>query len=66
MIPLKDPDAYQLNPHHNWVYNKLLIAEKQNLTCGPHGTPAVGFPVFSKPIYNLRSMGAGIEVIHSE
>jgi hypothetical protein len=42
------------------VYNKLIIAEKQNLPCGPHGTPAINYPVFSKPIYNLRSMGAGI------
>lgn len=66
IIPTKDTDAYQMNPQHNWVYNKLLIAEKQSIPCGPHGTSITSYPAFSKPIYNLRSMGAGIEVLNNE
>jgi hypothetical protein len=37
--------------------NKLLVAESQGLPCGPHGVMPETFPVFSKPIYNLRGMG---------
>ncbi|WP_022949908.1 hypothetical protein [Methylohalobius crimeensis] len=62
-IPTKDPDAYRLNPLHAWAYNKLMIAEKQHLMCGPHDIEPGFYPVFSKPIYNLRSMGSGSGVI---
>jgi hypothetical protein len=64
-IPTEDPDAYLWHPAHRWVYNKLWVAESQGLACGPHGvTPSV-FPVFSKPIVNLRGMGAGSRVLSS-
>jgi len=56
-IPLHDPEAYGLNPRHAWVYNKLEIALKQGLIAAPHGVTPTEFPVFSKPIYNLFSMG---------
>lgn len=56
-IPTEDSDAYRLYPEHRWVYNKLLVAESQGLEAGPHGLPPERFPVFSKPIYNLRGMG---------
>lgn len=63
VIPLKDYNAYCLNPVHRWVYNKLEIAEKQGLVCAPHGVAPDQFPVFSKPIYNLRNLGSGIKVL---
>ncbi len=58
-IPTEDGDAWAWNPEYKWVYNKLSIAESQDLACGPHGLDPPSFPVFSKPIYNLRGMGAG-------
>ena len=58
-IPTEDADAYEWNPKYRWVYNKLMIAESQNLECGPHGLIPKSFPVFSKPVYNMRGMGAG-------
>lgn len=57
VIPTEDPDSYRLYPQHRWIYNKLLVAESQGLPCGPHGIMPDAFPVFSKPIYNLRGMG---------
>lgn len=57
-VPVKDYDAYVLYPEFRWVYNKLLVAEKQGLLCAPHGVVPAKFPVFSKPIYNLNTMGA--------
>jgi len=65
LVPTEDSDAYRLYPAHRWVYNKLLICEKQGLEHGPHGTEPPAFPVFSKPIYNLRGMGAGSQLIES-
>ena len=63
VIPTDDGDAYNLFPKQRWVYNKLLIAESQNIRCAPHGLNPPEFPVFSKPIYNMRGMGTGSCVI---
>lgn len=65
-VPVLDPDAYRINPKHNWAYNKLMIAEKQGLECGLFGLSPEKFPVIIKPVYNLRSMGTGIDIAHSE
>jgi hypothetical protein len=59
LVPTEDGDAYQLFPKFRWIYNKLLIAESQGLACGLHGMAPDAFPVFSKPVYNMRGMGAG-------
>lgn len=64
-IPTEDGDAWSWYPKHKWIYNKLAIAESQDLTCGPHGLDPPAFPVFSKPIYNMRGMGAGTRVLRS-
>jgi hypothetical protein len=65
IIPTDDEEAYRLFPAHRWVYNKLLICESQGLEHGPHGIVPARFPVFSKPIYNLRGMGVGGRVLDS-
>lgn len=62
-IPTEDSDAYVWFPKHKWIYNKLLIAESQKLKCAPHGVIPPHFPVFSKPIYNMRGMGIGSKII---
>jgi len=64
-VPTDDGDAYVLFPDHRWIYNKLLIAESQGIRCAPHGLAPPEFPVFSKPIYNMRGMGTGSRVIRS-
>jgi hypothetical protein len=65
VIPTDDDEAWRLHPAHRWVYNKLLVCETQGLLHGPHGIVPPRFPVFSKPIYNLRGMGVGGRVIAS-
>jgi len=65
VIPTDDPEAYRLYPAHRWVYDKLRICETQRLEHGPHGVAPRAFPVFSKPIYNLRGMGVGGRVFRS-
>jgi len=66
VIPIDDATAWELYPRHRWVYNKLLICETQGLPHGPHGTMPKTYPVFSKPIYNMRGMGTGGRIVHSE
>jgi hypothetical protein len=65
IIPTDDQLAYQLYPNHRWIYNKLLICETQGLQNAPHDIMPPQFPVFSKPIYNLRGMGKGGKIIES-
>jgi hypothetical protein len=64
-IPTEDGDAYELFPKYRWLYNKLLVAETQGMVCGLHGMAPPGFPVFSKPVYNMRGMGAESRIFHS-
>ena len=65
IIPTDDQLAYQLYPKHRWIYNKLFICESQGLENAPHDIMPPMFPVFSKPIYNLRGMGKGGKIIES-
>ena len=64
-VPTDDPDCYALYPAHRWVYNKVLICETQGLEHAPHGVTPRRFPVFSKPIVNLKGMGSGGAVLES-
>src|ERR1700720_1731900 len=65
-IPTEDSDAWQWYPAQRWIYNKLAVALGQGLDAGPHGTPPPLFPVFSKPIVNLKGMGVGSRVLKSQ
>ena len=64
-VPTEDGDAWRWYPKYKWVYNKLSVAESQDLDCAPHGIDPDHFPVFSKPIYNMRGMGAGSGVMRT-
>ena len=64
-IPTEDSDAWMWNPRHRWVYDKLAVALSQGLLAAPHGVAPQNYPVFSKPIYNLKGMGVGSRVLTS-
>ncbi len=64
-IPTEDSDAWLWYPEHRWVYDKIAIARSQGLDAAPHGVPPPRFPVFSKPITNLKGMGVGSRVLRS-
>ncbi len=65
-IPTEDCDAWLWFPAQRWVYNKLAVALSQNLDAGPHGTQPPCFPVFSKPVINLKGMGVGSRILQSQ
>lgn len=62
-IPTEDSDGWAWNAAHRHVYDKLHVARSQGLDAAPHGVIPPAFPVFSKPIVNLRGMGAGSRLI---
>jgi hypothetical protein len=64
-IPTEDSDAWLWNPDHRWVYDKLAVACRQGLDAAPHGIAPSAYPVFSKPIYNLKGMGVGSRALFS-
>src|SRR5581483_5363900 len=64
-IPTEDSDAWQWFPAHRFVYDKLKLALSQNLAAAPHGVAPRSYPVFSKPIVNLKGMGVGSCVLNS-
>ena len=65
-VPTDDPDCWILYPEHCWIYDKLCVARSQGLDCAPHGVAPVRYPVFSKPIVNLKGMGVGSAPVHSK
>lgn len=64
MIPTEDADCWVWYPNQRWIYDKIAVAQSQGLEAAPHGVMPKTFPVFSKPITNLRGMGIGSRVIH--
>jgi hypothetical protein len=64
-VPTEDGDAWRWYPQHKWIYDKLAVAESQGLRCAPHGIDPDTYPVFSKPIYNMRGMGAGSGILRT-
>jgi hypothetical protein len=64
-ISTEDADSWEWFPEHRWIYDKLRVALSQGLQAAPHGVMPPSFPVFSKPIMNMRGMGTGSCAIHS-
>jgi hypothetical protein len=63
LISTEDADSWTWYPHHRWVYDKVAVALSQGLAAAPHGVEPPSFPVFSKPITNLKGMGVGSRVL---
>jgi hypothetical protein len=65
VVPADDATGWRLYPRHRRIYDKLFICESQGIPYGPHGVMPETFPVFSKPVMNLRGMGIGGRVLRS-
>jgi hypothetical protein len=64
-IPTDDAAAFELNPRHRWVYDKLLVAQSQGLPCALSALAPPRYPMFSKPVTNLRGMGVGSHLLRN-
>jgi hypothetical protein len=65
LISTEDSDSWTWYPRHRWVYDKVAVALSQGLEAAPHGVAPPRYPVFSKPITNLKGMGVGSRVLRS-
>jgi hypothetical protein len=65
LISTEDTDSWNWYPRHRWVYDKVLVAQSQGVAAAPHGVDPPAFPVFSKPITNLKGMGVGSRILRS-
>ncbi len=65
LISTEDADSWVWYPKHRWVYDKVAVALSQGLEAAPHGVEPKSYPVFSKPITNLKGMGVGSRVLRS-
>jgi len=63
LISTEDSDSWTWYPRHRWVYDKVAVALSQGLEAAPHGVEPKRYPVFSKPITNLKGMGVGSRVL---
>jgi len=68
VIPINDLDAYEQNPKHNWIYNRLELAKWQKIPAYPLPIlPALEeYPVIVKPIINLYGFSLHCFKINSE
>lgn len=65
-IITNDIDAWEILKDYHNIYNKLWIAENQNLSCGPMGTLPKIYPVIFKPIINLFGMSRSFKIIYNK
>ena len=65
LISTEDSDSWTWYPRHRWVYDKVAVALSQELEAAPHGVAPKHYPVFSKPITNLKGMGVGSRVLRT-
>src|SRR5438477_12947410 len=64
-IPTEDCDAWLWYPKYRHIYDRSFVASSQGLEAAPHGVMPPGFPVFSKPIVNLKGMGVGSRILRT-
>ena len=53
-------------PDFNFIYNKLWLANSQDIDAGPMGVYPIKYPVIFKPIINLFGMSRGFKIINNE
>lgn len=58
-LPMFDKRAYHLYPKYNFVYDKLWVAQSQDLSCGTiesiQPTSSINYPIFIKPRWGHKS-----------
>src|SRR5258708_12727927 len=64
-ISTEDSDSWNWYPRHRLVYDKVAVALSQGLAAAPPCVEPPGFPVFSNPITNLKSMDISSPVLRT-
>ena len=61
-----DIEAWNKYKSYHHIYNKLWIAESQDIQCGPMGIKPKKYPIIFKPIINLYGMSRSFKIISKE
>ena len=59
LIPTDDFDAWPWYPKHNWIYDKLRMAQSQGFACGPHGVMPACLPGLFQTHHQPERHGRG-------
>jgi len=62
-IIINDIEAWKKYRDFHHIYNKIWIAESQNIPCGPMGLYPENYPIIFKPIINLFGMSRSFKII---
>ena len=62
-IIMNDIEAWTKYRDYHHIYNKIWIAESQNILCGPMGLYPEIYPIIFKPIINLFGMSRSFKII---
>jgi len=65
-IPVNDYEAYDMYPDYQYVYDKLWVAQSQDLDCGTCEDMPTELPVIIRPKTNLAGMGKGTYYINNK
>ena len=65
-LPKNDLNAWNKYKEYNFLYNKMFIANLENLKYAPMPIEPDNYPVVSKPIINLYGMGLSSCIIKSK
>lgn len=65
-IFVNDSDAWVQNPDHQFIYNKLWVAQSQFIDCAPMKVYPRKYPIVFKPIINLIGMSRGFRKINNK
>lgn len=66
IIPMTDPTAWEQYEDLRWVYNKMEMCKTQDVKCAPYGIYPEKYPVFLKPIHNLKGISVHSFLIQNE
>ena len=61
-----DIEAWNKYKSYHHIYNKLWIAESQDILCGPMGIEPKIYPIIFKPIINLYGMSRSFKIIYNK
>jgi len=65
LFPTNDISSWIKYTEYNFIYDKLSLAQLQNLDCAPLPIIPTIFPVIVKPIINLYGMSRGLKKINN-
>ena len=65
-VPINDTTSFEFFKKNNWIYNRLYLAQLQNLDCSVMPIIPKNYPIILKPIINLYGMSKDVYKINNQ